>query len=53
MKKTINISLILIVLILGFFVDKEFKYNALAKIVAIAILMYLVLNLSQKIKSKE
>ena len=52
MKKIINITLIILALILGFFYPKEMKFSQLAKIVAFAIMIYYVLKLSQRIKSK-
>lgn len=53
MKKIFNITLITAAILLGFFYPKGQQFSMLTKIFAFAVLIYYVLKLSQKIKSKE
>ena len=52
MKKVYNIILIIVAIVLGFYYPKGQPFYGLTKIFAIAVLMYYVLKLSQRIKSK-
>jgi hypothetical protein len=52
MKKIFNITLITTAILLGFFYPKGQPFYGLTKIFAFAVLIYFVLKLSQRIKSK-
>jgi hypothetical protein len=53
MKKIFNLFLIATAIILGFFYPKGQPFYGLTKIFAFAIMIYYVLKLSQRIKSKD
>jgi hypothetical protein len=52
MKRIANILLIITAILLGFYYPNHYKFNGIAKSLAIAILFYYILKLSNKLKSK-